>query len=59
MQYFGSNISEGVEESYVEAEISWVEVEMSWLKVDGARWSCAHGLVIPFFYYTLSHVNIF
>ena len=59
MQYFGSNISEGVEESYVEAEISWVEVEMSWLKVDGARWSCVHGLVIPFFYYTLSHVNIF
>ena len=59
MQYFCSNISEGVEESYVEAEISWVEVEMSWLKVDGARWSCVHGLVIPFFYYTLSHVNIF
>ena len=59
MQYFGSNISEGVEESYVEAEISWVEVEISWLKVDGARWSCVHGLVIPFFYYTLSHVNIF
>ena len=59
MQYFGSNIVEGVEESYVEAEISWVEVEMSWVKVDGAGWSCVHGLIIPFFYYTLSHVNIF
>ena len=38
VQYFGSNIVEGVAESWVEAEISWVEVEMSWVKVDGAGW---------------------
>ena len=31
VQYFGSNIVEGVEES-------WVEVEMSWVEVDGAGW---------------------
>ena len=58
MQYFGSNIVEGVAESWVEAEMSWVEVEMSWVKVDGAGWSWVdlggggwswvHGLVIPF-----------
>ena len=29
VQYFGSNIVEGVAES-------WVEVEMSWVEVDGA-----------------------
>ena len=40
MQYFGSNIVEGV------AEVS-MEVEMSWVKVDGAGWSWVHGLVIP------------
>ena len=40
MQYFGSNIVEGVAES-------WVEVEMSWVQVDGAGWSWVHGLVIP------------
>ena len=39
MQYFGSNIVEGVAESWVEVEMSWVEVEMSWVEVDGARWS--------------------
>ena len=39
MQYFGSNIVEGVAESWVEAEISWVEVEMSWVEVDGTGWS--------------------
>ena len=46
MQYFGSNIAEGVAESWVEAEMSWVkiemswvEVEMSWVELDGARWS--------------------
>ena len=33
MQYFGSNIVEGVAES-------WVEVE-------GAKWRWVHGLVIP------------
>ena len=31
VQYFGSNIVEGVAERWVEAEISWVEV-------DGAGW---------------------
>ena len=48
MQNFGSNIVEGVAESWVEAEISWVEVtgaewtwvevEMSWVEVDGTEW---------------------
>ena len=57
MQYFGSNIVEGVAESWVEAKMGWVEVEMSWVEVDGAGWSCVemdgagwrwvHGLVIP------------
>ena len=41
--YFGSNIVEGVAESWVEAEMSWVEVEMSWEELDGV-----HGLVMPF-----------
>ena len=41
VQYFGSNIVEGVAES-------WVEVEMSWVEVDGAGWRWVHGLVIPF-----------
>ena len=51
MQYFGSNIVEGVAES-------WVEVEMSWVEVDGAGWSWVHGLVIPFenTYISLSEV---
>ena len=40
VQYFGSNIVEGVAES-------WVEAEMSWVEVDGAGWSWVHGLVIP------------
>ena len=40
MQYFGSNIVEGVTES-------WVEAEMSWVEVDGAGWRWVHGLVIP------------
>ena len=43
VQYFGSNIVEGVAESWVEAEMSWVEVEMSWEELDGV-----HGLVMPF-----------
>ena len=43
MQYFGSNIVEGVAES-------WVEAEMSWVEVDGAGWSWVHGLVIPINY---------
>ena len=40
MQYFGSNIVEGVAES-------WVEAKMSWVEVDGAGWRWVHGLVIP------------
>ena len=40
VQYFSSNIVEGVAES-------WVEAEMSWVEVDGAGWSWVHGLVIP------------
>ena len=40
MQYFGSNIVEGVVESLVEAEMNWVEV-------DGGGWRWVHGLVIP------------
>ena len=37
--YFGSNIVEGIVESWVEAEISWVEVDRSgwrWMKLGGA-----------------------
>ena len=49
MQYLGSNIVEGVEESWVETEMSWVEVKMSWVEVDGAGWRWLHGLVIPVF----------
>ena len=39
MQYFGSNIVDGVAESWVEAEMSWVEVsEDGWrLKWAGGR----------------------
>ena len=40
VQYFGSNIVEGVAES-------WVETVMSWVQVDRAGWSWVHGLVIP------------
>ena len=32
VQYFGSNIVEGIAES-------WVEAEMSWVEVDGTEWS--------------------
>ena len=39
VQYFGSNIVEGVAKSWVEAEMSWVEVDGA-----GGRW--VHGLVI-------------
>ena len=38
MQFFGSNIVEGVAESRVEAEISWAEVKMSWVEVDAVGW---------------------
>ena len=40
MQFFGSNIAEGVAESSVEAEMSCVEV-------GGAGWRWVRGLVIP------------
>ena len=33
MQCFGSNIAEGVAESWMEAEMGWMEVEMSWVEV--------------------------
>ena len=39
--YFGSNIVEGVLES-------WVEAEMSWVEVDRAGWRWVHGLLILF-----------
>ena len=39
VQYFASNVVEGIAESWVEAEMSWVEAEMSWVEVDGAEWS--------------------
>ena len=39
VRYFGSNIGEGVAES-------WVEAKMSWMEVDGAGWKWVHGLVI-------------
>ena len=41
VQYFGSNIVEGVAESWVETEMSLVEVNGAgwrWLEVDGAGW---------------------
>ena len=50
MQYFGSNIVEGLAESWVEAEMSWVEVDgagCSWVEVDGTGWSWVHGFDIP------------
>ena len=42
MEYFGSNIVEGVAESWVEAEISWVEVDgagWNWVELGGDGWS--------------------
>ena len=50
MQYFSSNIVEGVAESWVEAEMSWVEVEMNWVEVDGAGWRWVYGLIIPVYF---------
>ena len=40
LQYIGSNIVQGVAES-------WVEAEMSRVEVDKAGWRWVHGLVIP------------
>ena len=50
MQYFGSNIVEGVAESCVEAEMNWVEV----VDLDGAGWRWVHGLVIPIVFCSVS-----
>ena len=39
VQYLGSNIVEGVAESWVEVKMSWVEVGGAgwrWMKLDGA-----------------------
>ena len=41
VQYFGSNIFEGVAESWVVAEMSWVEVGMSWVEM-GVQFSNTH-----------------
>ena len=41
MQYFGSNIVEGVGEGWVEAEMSWVEMGgggWRWMELGGAGW---------------------
>ena len=54
VQYFGSNIVEGVAESRVEVEMSWVEVDgvgSSWVEVNGTGWRWVQVLVIPKFYY--------
>ena len=40
MQYFGSDIVEGISESRVEADMSWVEVDGAgwrWMEPGGAR----------------------
>ena len=52
VQYFGSNIVEGVAES-------WVEAEMSWVEVDGAGWRWVHGLVISFFKYIFKRIPFY
>ena len=39
MQYFGSNIVEGIAESWVEAKMGWGGCDWSWVEVAGARWS--------------------
>ena len=52
MQYFGSNIVEGVAKSWVETQMSWVEVDgtgWSWVEVDEAWWRRVHRSVIRTF----------
>ena len=42
-QHFGSNIVEGVADSWVEVEMSWVEADGAgwrWMKLGGGGWSC-------------------
>ena len=48
MEYCGSNIAEGVADSWVEAEMSWVEVSGARVEVDGAECRWVHGLVITY-----------
>ena len=41
VQYFGSNIAEGIAEHWVETEMSWVEVVGAgrrWMELGGAAW---------------------
>ena len=40
LRYFGSNIVEGVGDS-------WLEAEMTRVEVDGGRWRWVHSLAIP------------
>ena len=50
VQYFGSNMIEGVAESWVEVEMSWVEVGgggWSWVEL-GARFSNTQVLLVKF-----------
>ena len=50
MQYFGSNIVEGVAENWMEAKMGWVDVGgagWTWLELGGGGWRWVHGLVIP------------
>ena len=54
MQYFGSNIVEGVAEGWVEAEMSWVEVGGAGWRLKLAGWRWVHGLAITKLYYTKS-----
>ena len=39
MQYFASNIVEGVADSWVEAEMSWVEVDAAGWRLKRAGWT--------------------
>ena len=60
MQYFGSNIVDGVAESWVEDEMNWAEVDgtgWSWVEVNGSGWWWVHGLVIPFKCYCNFQLN--
>ena len=53
VQYFGSNVTEDVAES-------WEEIEISWVEVDGAGWRWVHGLVIHISkYHSLTDIDAF
>ena len=50
MQYFGSNIVEGVAENWMEAKMGWVDVGgagWTWLELGRGGWRWVHALVIP------------